>query len=73
MIDEEAGAPIDAIINCNNVNILCVYHFDNIYNKILKSDKICKLYDLLYKFNNNIKIISINFRITDQPNKIYIL
>lgn len=59
----------DTINNCNNVNILCVNHFDNIYNKILKSDEICKLYDLLYKFNNNIKIISINFGITDQANK----
>lgn len=51
----------DTIMNCNDLHILSVNHFDNVYNKISKESEIYKLYDLLYSYNNNIKIIAINF------------
>lgn len=51
----------DNLKNNNNIIILSVNHFDNIYNKIFKQIAIYKLFNLLKSYNNNIKFIAINF------------
>lgn len=47
--------------NCNNIKILSVNHFDNIFNQIFKQNTIYKLFNLLKSHNNNIKFIAVNF------------
>jgi len=47
--------------NCNDITIISVNHYDNIYNKIYKQNSIYKLFNLLQTFNSTIKFISINF------------
>lgn len=44
-----------------NITILSVNHFDNIYAKSFKQKSIYKLFDLLKLYNNNIKFIAVNF------------
>jgi hypothetical protein len=47
--------------NCNNIKILSVNHFDNIFNQKFKQNAIYKLFNLLKSHNNNIKFIAVNF------------
>ena len=47
--------------NCNNIKILSVNHFDNIFNQKFKQNAIHKLFTLLKSHNNNIKFIAVNF------------
>lgn len=47
--------------NCNNIKILSVNHFDNIFNQKFKQNTIYKLFNLLKSHNNNIKFIAVNF------------
>jgi hypothetical protein len=49
---------------------LSVNHFDNIYNKITKQSEIYKLFDLLHSYNNNIKLIAVNYcvELNSNPN-----
>ena len=50
-------------LNSNNYNIiiLTVNHFDNIYTKKNKTHAIYELFNLLKSYNNNIKLIAVNF------------
>ncbi len=51
----------NSLKNDDNVIILSVNHFDNIYNKTFKQASVYKLFNLLKSHNNNIKFIAINF------------
>lgn len=47
--------------NCNNITILSVNHFDNIFNQKFKQNAIYKLFNLLKSHNNNVRFIAVNF------------
>lgn len=53
---------VEYLNNSNNIIILCVNHFDNIYNKKLdRQNIIYKLFNLIKSHNNNTKFIAVNF------------
>ena len=47
--------------NQEEIIILSVNHFDDIYSNVIKKDDVLKLYNLLYSINKNIKLIAINY------------
>lgn len=49
-------------IECNApVLFISVNHYDNIYNRVYKKDKLIELYDLLYKHNPNMHFLAVNY------------
>lgn len=49
------------LTNNESIFIYSVNHFDNIKSKIFKENEIIKIFNLLNKYNKNIKFIAVNF------------